>query len=164
MDITEGIEYRQIKNHRNYEISKTGKIRNIDTMRICKPYLDANGYYVLKLDNKKYYVHKLVYQAFGKKHCIDHIDMNKLNNDINNLRYVDYSVNSRNTKKKENQTSKYNCVSYYKRYGRWRASLKINYKHIHIGYYDTEVDACNGYNKYIIDKRLPLDIFKLNII
>lgn len=164
MDISENREYRQIRGHRNYEISNDGIVRNIDTMEIYKPYTSTSGYYICRLNGDQLYLHRLVYDAFGKKSCIDHIDQNKKNNNISNLRLADYSINARNTKKKNCYTSKYNCVSYYKRYHRWRATLKINYKHIHIGYYDTEEEGAKAYNKYIIDNRLPLDIFKLNII
>src|SRR5258706_246839 len=37
----------------------------------------------------------------------------------------------------------------------WRASLKLNNKSIHIGIYDTEIDAAKAYDEYIINNNLP---------
>jgi hypothetical protein len=49
-------------------------------------------------------------QGFDPK-IIDHIDRNPLNNRRNNLREVDYSMNSHNREKASNKTSKYVGVS-----------------------------------------------------
>lgn len=83
---------------RYYYISKDGKIisnyRN--KIRILKTFLNNDGYerVALKYEvgkEKKYYIHRLVYKVFGKEPLskdmvIDHIDGNRLNNHIDNLR------------------------------------------------------------------------------
>jgi hypothetical protein len=99
----ENEEWKTYKNYSNYLISNKGRIRNINTNRILKPSI-ASGYYKIRLSEngkvKDFLVHKLVYCIFNnedylldKNYVIDHIDANKLNNDVNNLRKVTNSEN-----------------------------------------------------------------------
>ena len=64
------------------------------------------GYWVIKFNNKKYLEHRLIYILFKDKInenlVIDHIDQNKLNNRIENLRAVDIGINRMNTDKSSN--------------------------------------------------------------
>jgi hypothetical protein len=70
--------------------------------KILKPMILANGYkYVLLYKNKKTkikYIHRLVAQAFipnpENKLCINHKDLNKFNNSIENLEWCTKSENS----------------------------------------------------------------------
>lgn len=66
----------------------------------------GSGYWVIKLNNKRYLEHRLIYILFygniEKNLMIDHIDQNKLNNRINNLRVVDRGLNRMNTNKSSN--------------------------------------------------------------
>lgn len=82
---------------------------------------------------------------------IDHIDHNGLNNQKSNLRFCTRSENQMNKQKKENTSSIYKGVYFYKPNGRWQASIRINYKKIHLGYFDLEIDAAKAYNKKAIE-------------
>jgi|694.fasta_scaffold01364_5 hypothetical protein len=66
----------------------------------------SNGYYVIKFNNKRYLEHRLIYTLFKseieKNFMIDHIDQNKLNNNIENLRSVDRGINRMNSDKSKN--------------------------------------------------------------
>lgn len=47
-------------------------------------------------------------------------------------------------------TSRYKGVGWYKSLNKWRARIKVNGKHKHLGYFESEDDAGKEYNKYAI--------------
>jgi hypothetical protein len=58
-----------------------------------KPYSNGKDYQKIKIGNKSYYVHRLVYEKFGKKKMkkglhVNHNDKIRDNNDIENLDLV----------------------------------------------------------------------------
>lgn len=83
-------------------VTKTGRIFAKHKGQILerKQSLDSHGYLTLSIKHKTIPVHKLVAKAFlGEKPLclqIDHIDRNKTNNSISNLRYVTAKENIRN--------------------------------------------------------------------
>lgn len=102
MSEADKIEWLTIKQNSNYEISNNGQVRNKNTKRILKPAISNKGYYLVGLSNKckmhTYTIHKLVMEHFNRcafdGEVINHIDGNKLNNNINNLEYVTQKVNT----------------------------------------------------------------------
>lgn len=139
----------------NYEINRNGKIRNIETGHILDyPNSISCGYYCVCLSKngkaKTFYVHQLLANAFipkikGKK-IIDHKDRDKLNNNIENLHWVNHSQNSQNKNKRENTTSLYYGVCWHKKAKKWQASIRINNKSYHIGLFEDEKDAAFNYD------------------
>ena len=109
--------------------------------------INSTGYIVIDLTNKKrkkykFSLHRLTYKAYYPKwdimdismdNFIDHIDGNKLNNNIQNLRVVSHQENQFNTKAK----------GYYfvNERNKWRSYIRFNDKQISLGYYDTEEEA-----------------------
>lgn len=84
----------------NYEASNLGKIRNKKTKYIVKEQINKTGYNTVSLftnKNKTFRVHKLVASAFidnpNNYKEINHIDGNKLNNNVNNLEWCSRSYN-----------------------------------------------------------------------
>lgn len=85
----------KIEGFENYEVSNLGKVRNIKSGRLLKPYLTKNGYlrhYLHGHDKRKHLLlHRILATAFidnpGKKPQVNHIDENKLNNDLSNLEW-----------------------------------------------------------------------------
>ena len=89
----------QILNENNkYEVSDTGVVRRIDTKRVLNGCI-TSGYRSVKLtfENSKqqrFYVHRLVAEHFiqnsdpKNKTFVNHIDGNKLNNNVKNLEWV----------------------------------------------------------------------------
>ncbi len=110
-----------IEGYDNYEVSICGQVRNVKTKRILRPYIVGNGYYCVKFycDNmcKNIKVHHLVANAFIPKlditkKYVDHIDNNKLNNTISNLRWCDLSENQYNRQLGSNNKSGIKGVYY----------------------------------------------------
>lgn len=91
-----------IKNYSNYKISSYGRVLNIQTKRILKPYLSNCGYLTVNLwknnKGKTFLVHRLVYENFlgelKNNFVINHKDGNKKNNNITNLEQISYKDNN----------------------------------------------------------------------
>ena len=113
-----------------------------------KPGLNIRGYYkvVLCKDGKMktHYVHRLVAQAFSEKYSedlhIDHINGDKLNNNLYNLRMVTHQQNHFNRTTAKGYT-------WNKRDKKWQAQIALNGKRKHLGYFDTEAEAREAYLK-----------------
>ena len=95
---------RTIKDFPNYEISEDGVIFNTKTNRIVTHQLRNTGYVAVWLKNgnirKIRSLHKVLLESFipnvDNLPCIDHIDRDKTNNTLENLRYCSFAENSRN--------------------------------------------------------------------
>lgn len=91
-----------------YEISDLGRIRNISTNRILKPYINKKGYYRINLKinkkNNQFSVYRLVAEVFISDKLdgleVDHINRDKDDNRLVNLRIVTSKENSENRRTK----------------------------------------------------------------
>lgn len=107
----------------------------------------TKGYRRVQLKGREYSVHRIILEMnFGElpEGCVvDHIDGDKLNNALANLRICTQTDNVRNTKKLKNTTSQYKGV--HKIGKRWRASIQFERKVRHLGTFDTELEAHEVY-------------------
>jgi hypothetical protein len=94
------MKWKILKENENYSINEKGEIKNNITKKILSPSINKDsGYYQIDLwkDNKskKYTLHRLVANNFipnlENKPTVDHIDGNRLNNNVSNLRWATYS-------------------------------------------------------------------------
>ena len=93
----------EIIDYPNYLIYDDGRVYNKNTKRFLKQ-KNNNGYYNIGLfkngKQKYFYIHRLVglhyLENVEDKNEIDHIDRNKTNNHISNLRWVNKSENQLN--------------------------------------------------------------------
>lgn len=75
---------------------------------------------------------------------VDHIDGDKTNNRISNLRLATRSQNGMNRGAENNSKSVYVGVS--PSYGRWRSTIVVDKKQISLGTFDDEVSAAQAYD------------------
>ena len=96
------IDYTIIKEYPNYGVTKAGEIVSLVTGIVIKPRINKHGYktVALRCDNKNStkLVHQLVAKTYipnpnGRK-TINHIDGNKLNNNVDNLEWVSVKENT----------------------------------------------------------------------
>lgn len=78
---------------------------------------------------------------------IDHIDGNPKNNKWSNLRLATNTQNSRNSSKPKNNTSGFKGVSFVSRLNKYRATIMVNRKSIHLGCFSDVKDAVLAYNE-----------------
>lgn len=76
---------------------------------------------------------------------VDHINHNRLDNRMSNLRSATAKINNHNRKKKEGCSSEY--IGVYKSGLKWAACISIKGKSKYLGLYDDEIDAAKAYNK-----------------
>jgi len=151
-----------------YQVSNLGRVKSIIKRKekILKACEDPNGYYIVTLYKdsikKSFSVHRLVIVAFIKNEFdlpqVDHIDRNKLNNNLDNLRWVSYSENNRNTNHCDIASSKYNGVSWHKLRKNWRVQIGVNKKQIHLGCFYNEILAALKFDDYCIENNLDREL------
>jgi hypothetical protein len=76
---------------------------------------------------------------------VDHINGNKLDNRRSNLRICTQAENQRNRGKQRNNVSGHKGVTWYARTSKWRVSIVLNKKHIHLGYFNLVSEAQKAY-------------------
>ena len=162
-------EFKKIDGYDNYEISNQGNVRNSDTGRVLKPIKNRDGYYNVYLCKdgikKALKIHRLIALHFipnpDNLLYIDHIDRNRTNNSISNLRWISKSNNNRNITKRQNTSSKFIGVYFKKCAGKYVTHISINNKRKHIGYYEKEEEAGRAFDDYIKEHNLT-EFYSLN--
>jgi hypothetical protein len=86
-----------------YEINPESiEIRHKQSLKIVRPFTRKDNYKPIKLGTRLHYLYKIIAIQFIQNpnpenyKIIDHIDRNRLNNSIENLRFVSPSLNNRN--------------------------------------------------------------------
>lgn len=106
------------------------------------------GYLSISIDRKIYLAHKLAWLwVYGDiPPILDHIDENKSNNKINNLRLSNKSLNGLNQSKPHKDSKQlYRGISQTNS-GKWMAKYCLNSKQIYLGSFDTEQEAALVYS------------------
>lgn len=103
------------------------------------------GYRVIVFKRHKLLVHRIVFLfATGKWPTeVDHINGNRQDNRLCNLRDVTRSINAKNQKRRSTATLVSQGVDKHK--GKYRARIRANGYEKHIGYFDTECEASLAY-------------------
>ena len=108
---------------------------------------NVDGYVKIKINNFKYMAHRLAWlYEYGEfpEHEIDHIDGNKSNNAITNLRAVPHAVNQQN-KRKPQKNNKTGFLGVVKCGEKYYARIRLNRKAYHLGVYVTPEEAHRAY-------------------
>jgi hypothetical protein len=100
-------------------------------------HLSSSEYLRTKIHYKEYFIHKIVFLMHHgyTPQIVDHIDGDRQNNKIENLRAVNLSQNQHNRTIDKRNTSGYKNVSWSKNSNKWQVSLCVSLKYIHIGFF-----------------------------
>ena len=114
--------------------------------------INSVGYHVIAVLNKQILSHRLAWlYVYGEwpKGQIDHINGNRSDNRIVNLRDVTANMNQQNLKRgqRNNTYCNYLGVSLLKRTGRYYAQIMYDGKRLFLGYFDTPEEAQFVYMK-----------------
>jgi hypothetical protein len=82
---------------------------------------------------------------------VDHMNGNGLDNRRENLRLCTRAQNRMNSVKRIGKSSTFKGVYWHKNCRKWRASLKLDGKEIHIGYFNTELEAAEAYDEKALE-------------
>ena len=112
------------------------------------------GYVKIVLNRKSYWAHRIAWFYYygswprGKQNQEDHINRNRSDNIIKNLRLVTNRINCQNHEIYSHNTSGINGVCFNNQFRKWQAYIKTNelkgpgaYKQKHLGYFTTFEEA-----------------------
>jgi len=148
-------EWIKIPDYPNYSVSNYGNIKSDRFNRILKPCKQKNGYLRVCLcsnEVKPHLIHRLVAITFLGDGIVDHIDRDKTNNHISNLRLCSHSENLRNRSKFKNCSSRFKGVCFD--VNKWRADCSIHGKRKYLGHYNTEEEAGRAYDTFCKENNL----------
>ena len=111
--------------------------------------LKSHGYLCVGINYNSYRAHRLIFlmhKGYLPK-TIDHINGDKLDNRIENLRAATVGQNQHNRKTNANNTSGYKGVSWNKALKKWTARITLERKIIHLGYFANVEEAAEVVRK-----------------
>jgi len=107
-----------------------------------------NGYIGIGIDGKKYLAHRLAwFWVYGEwpPGIIDHINRDKTDNKLSNLRVCSKSENAANSKRRSDNTSGFKGVFFNKNLGVWTAKVQKNGRIFYVGSFNSASDAAAAY-------------------
>lgn len=104
------------------------------------------GYAKARINKKYVLMHRWIMGAKDGE-AMDHVNGDKLDNQRENLRFCTCSQNFANRGLNANNTSGYKGVAWKEDKKKFRARIVVNYQDIHLGYFNTLIDAARAYDK-----------------
>lgn len=101
-------------------------------------YISANGYVRTEIQGKKYYVHRLIflYHHGYFPANVDHINGNRLDNRLENLREATSAQNNHNRSQDRRNKSGFKGVCWSKAVKKWHVQVGISNFQQSFGYFD----------------------------
>ena len=133
------------KPYGNYVVSNRGQVFSRYKNKILKPRPDKDGYFRLELEKKELRIHRLVYGLFGidwnPEMSIDHINQDKTDNYIENLRIATSQEQTWNAKR----INKTGFTGVHINKNKFIARIRYNGKNLYLGAFDTAEEAHEAY-------------------
>ena len=153
----------EVEGYPNYMIYKDGRVwSNYGKGKFLKQSTNPRGYFLVGLwkdgKRKTVTVHRLLCNAYidnpENKPEIDHIDNNKQNNNISNLRWVTSSENQRN--KPAYGAVPFKGVSKTINGKKFQTRIRIDRNLKHLGTYETVEEASEAYIQYCRENNINI--------
>ena len=135
-----------------WELSSLGRRRRLSTGKIIptREVQPNSGYNRVTIGEKRRYLHRVVAETFvenTRPHAydrVDHINRNPHDNRAENLRWVTPAENMWNIETVDDFRRALN--------GKFHARISIDYKRVHLGYFDTKEEALARYEEAARDR------------
>jgi len=113
-------------------------------------YINNRGYKVVRINKAPYLQHRLIWVMHGNEPVdfLDHIDGDKLNNRIENLRPATVSENKWNTKVPITNTSGIKGVCWNKNQMRWNGHVRFKGKQHHVGSFENKEECAKAVKEF----------------
>lgn len=118
----------------------------LDKHKWCQ---SSRGYAIRNVNRKTVSMHRVIMNLKDYKTDtiqVDHINHNKLDNRVANLRLCSPSQNQANGSKGKETSSRYKGVWWHKVHKKWTACITVSGKHIFLGNYADEKSAAIVYD------------------
>lgn len=108
----------------------------------------GDGYMRTAIDGRDYLLHRLAwFYVYGQMpKMIDHINGDRGDNRIENLRIADYHINARNSCRKTNSSARFKGISWHKVSKKWQVQIRCGGELIPLGYFDDDTEAAFNYD------------------
>lgn len=123
--------------------------------------INTSGYLCGRVLNKTLMAHRVIWAIHNGSFPdfeIDHINGDKMDNKLSNLRLATLTQNQHNTGLRATNSTGYKGVSFRKNQGRFTSSISVNSKSVHLGSFDTAELASEAYQ--IAAKRYHKDFYR----
>jgi len=111
-----------------------------------RPRWGAKGYSAVSVDGVEYLAHRIIWKMVmgDEPMMLDHINGDRGDNRLANLRVASCAENIRNSKRSKASRSGVKGVSFCKMTGQWRASITLNRKASNLGRYGSLEEAAQA--------------------
>lgn len=114
----------------------------------------AHGYISIRINNRPYLAHRLAWLVTHGEwpaQLIDHINGDRSDNRLCNLREATHTQNRFNAGKWGHNKSGFKGVSFHPFSGLWRARVSVNRKDVCLGYFHTKEEAHAVYQRRVAE-------------
>lgn len=106
--------------------------------------IENSGYVHTTIDGKHIRLHRMLCPEYL---MVDHINGNRADNRMSNLREATNKENCRNAKKPITNTTGFKGVSYSRQRNRYSSYITVDGKNLFLGYYTNPIEAAIAYDK-----------------
>jgi hypothetical protein len=148
-------EYKQIPGFSDYYVSNLGNVKSMkyNRERILKPYRSGNYLGVWLGAGNRHYVHRLVaciFIGYNDQLEVDHINRNKHDNRLENLRWLTANENCRNTGHLPNNKLGEKNISMYR--GKYWVRIYRNEIYVFTEWYNSLQEAISARDNFLANE------------